>query len=276
MHMRLLACQIAVPAMRTAQERDRHNQRVADRIDARLERRQADLVALPELSGIDYSDAAFGSLATLAESLDGPSFEIYSALARRHATPICYGIARCSTGAYFITQVVVGSDGERIGYYDKIHLAQLGASRERESFVAGHELLLFEVAGLRIAPLICYDLRFPELWRRLCVSEGATLILHAVAFARDETYWSWHHFVIARALENQVYCLSLNRAGSDYGGSLWCPPWCDADAPPEVFGEGEELRLIEFDPHRVAAIRERYPLLRDRRTDYADLPVAGR
>jgi hypothetical protein len=78
---------------------------------------------------------------------------------------------------------------------------------------------------VRLGLLICYDIRFPEVSRALALLEGCDVLLHPSAFPKDQTYASWPLFVVTRAIENQVYVLSLSRAGAHFGGSLLCPPW---------------------------------------------------
>ena len=274
--MKLLACQIAVPAMTEAQERDDHLGGCADLVAAALGQAPADLVVLPELSAIDYSRSAFERLDRLAEDLAGPSYRTFAELARRHGTTLVYGFARrTEDGRYTICQAAVGPDGSLIGYFDKLHPAHYGASMEKDYFVAGQRLLVFEVAGLRVAPVICYDLRFPELWRRLALDEEVDLILHPVAFYRDLSAYSWRAFAIARALESQIYLLSLNRAGPDWGGSIFCPPWVDEAERETVLGTAEECRAFDVEPAVLATARRRIPYLRDRRRDYEALPTTG-
>ena len=134
-------------------------------------------------------------------------------------------------------------------------------------------LLVAEIAGIKVAPIICYDIRIPELSRALCRGLGAHLILHCGAYYTDESYYSWHHFVVTRALENQSYMLSLNRAGETYGSSVFCPPWVDETAEPARFGKTEDLRRFEIDPAEIARIRRSYSFLADTKDDYGALPV---
>lgn len=275
--LKLLACQIEIPAITTAAERDRHLEQVAERIRARLGRQRLDLVVLPELSSIDYARPAFERLDVLAEPLDGPSFQVMSRLARDCAVGVVYGIARRAGDGYRITQVAVGPDGALIGAFDKLHIAQYGASFEKEFFERGERLFLFELKGLKIAPIICYDIRIPELARTLALRHGAQLILHCGAYARDESFHSWHAFVVARAMENQVYVLSLNRAGADFGSSLFCGPWVDEATPAIGFPPAKEaMRLLEVDPTRIETVRQRYSFLADRLADYDALGSGAR
>ena len=275
---RLLACQLDVPPIVTARERDRNLEHTAHKIGQRLRETPADLVVLPELSSVVYSRSTFDSLDELAEPLDGPSFQVMRQVARDFGVAVVYGMPRRADGEYRISQVVVGSDGEIAGHFDKLHIAHYGASIEKEYFARGAHLHVFGHAGLRIAPIICYDIRIPELTRTLALEHGVQLILHCGAYARDESFYSWHHFVVSRAMENQVYLLSLNRAGADFGNSLFCGPWVDEAAPAVAFPQHEEAMLsLEVDPARIETVRRHYPFLADKLEDYGALgrPAAG-
>ena len=272
----LLACQIDIPEMTTAAERDQHLVRSAQKVDAGLSTSPVDIVVLPELSSIDYSRAAFACLDVLAEPLDGASFECWRAVARRHNTFVSYSFARKTDTAYFISIAVVNPDGELVGHYDKLHLAQYGASMEKEYFTRGDHLFTFDVKGLRLAPFICYDIRFPELARTLVLRHGVDIILHCGAYFRDPSFHTWHAFATTRAIENQVFFLSLNRAGADYGNSLFCYPWMDETFGPLHFQEHrEDFQWIEIDPRHLKEARETYAFLQDKRDTY-DRPCNGR
>lgn len=271
--MKILACQIRIPPMTDAGDKAAHVERVLAAISRRLAERRADLVVLPELSTIDYSQVAFARLDQLSEGLDGPSFAAFSRLAERHGVFVSFGMARSEDGAHYIAQVTVGPDGRCLGHYDKLHLAQFAVAEEKGWFTPGDHLHVFEVGGVRVAPVICYDFRFPELTRRLCVEHGVETILHPVAFARDGAFASWHRFAVCRAMENQVYLLSLNRAGPGFGASLWCPPGIDSEHRETVFPDAECFRYLDVEPDLIARLRREYPFRGDRRDDYRELPV---
>lgn len=272
--MRLLAAQITVPAVRTAAARDAHVAGICERLARELDARPADLVVLPELATIDYGLTSFADLALLAEPLDGPSARAFGALARRTGAWFAFGMPRADAeGGFRISQVFVGPDGAVRGHYDKLHLVGFGDIRETRYFETGGHLAVFDIAGLRVAPVICYDFRFSGLFDRLCRDLGVQLVLHPVAFARDDTFASWHAFAVARALEWQVHFLSLNRAGTNFGRSIYVPPWVDESVAPRVFGDGEEIVYLELDTATVARCRREHPLQADRRNDYRELPV---
>ena len=272
----ILACQIDVSATPDAAARDRHLDAVARKIRARLEKRVHDLVVLPELSSIEYSRANFDNLHVLAEPLVGPSFQKFSGLAREFGCVIVYGIARRGAGFYSISQVAVDGSDRPIGYFDKLHLAQYGASMEKEYFRRGDHLFIFRHRNVALAPIICYDIRMPELTRTLAVEHGVQLVLHCSAHARDESFYSWHHFSVCRAIENQIYFLSLNRAGDSYGDSLFCTPWVDENSPGIRFPRTvEEFKTIEMDTDLIGSVRREYSLLDDRMDDYSALVPLG-
>lgn len=272
--LRLLACQIAIPAMTTAHKRDAHLAASAERVSGALMRTPADLVVLPELSGIDYSRAAFDNLADLAEPLDGPSFACWRKLAIKHNCHVAYGFARKDGTNYFITHAVVSPGGSLLGHYDKIHLAHYGASMEKDYFRRGSQVFVFTLNGFTIAPIICYDIRFPELSRRLVIRNKVDLILHCGAYYRDESFASWHAFATTRALENQVFFLSLNRAGAKYGNSLFCWPWMDETRTPVCFPKHDEsLCHIDIDRKQLMSARRSFSFLADRLPDYGALKL---
>ena len=272
-NLRLLACQIDVPPMTRAEDRDAHLTRTTRLVSDALADKPADLVVLPELSSIDYSRPAFDALDDLAEPLEGPSFDAWARVAQAHDTHIVFGFARQQGGDRFISMGVAAPDGTCPGVYDKLHLCQYGASMEKEYFTRGDHVLTFKVNGLTCAPIICYDIRIPELSRSLTLTHGADLILHSGAYYRDESFATWHEFITARALENQLYLLSLNRAGTHFGGSAFCRPWMDETMPKLLFDpHAEDLRWFDVTASAIADARQGYTFLKDRLPDYDALP----
>lgn len=272
----LLACQIDIPPMTTAAERDAHLARSAAKVRAELAAAsgKVDLVVLPELSSIDYARDTFSRLGEMAEPADGASFQTWRTVAQEFGCHVSFGFARKGEGGPFISVGVVGPDGDLIGSYDKLHLAQYGASMEKEYFNRGDHLLVFEINGFRLAPIICYDIRIPELSRTLAVDHGVEVILHCGAYYRDESFATWHPFATTRALENQVFFLSLNRAGQTYGNSLFCWPWMDETVAPVRFDDtAETFRLITLDRATLEAARRDYTFLKDRLEDYGAVGV---
>ena len=247
---------------RNVYERNQNLETLSKKIECYLLDHQIDLVILPELCSIEYSRTAFNDLDLLAESLDGPSFQLWSRLAKKFNTHVAYSFPRRTSDGYQICAAVTGPDASLIGYYDKIHLAQYGHSMEKEFFQAGKQHFVFEINGFKLGMIICADIRIPEITRPLVVNFNADIILHLSTFSRDNSFFSWHHFAVTRALENQVYFLSLNRAGKEFGQSIFCPPWIDETSPPTLFDDHDE-QLLEFHVHRseLEQVRKQYSFL---------------
>lgn len=272
----ILACQVDVPIMTSVRERDQHLQRLGNAIASQLKSKPANIVVLPELSSVDYARATFDHLNLLAESLEGISFQMFREIAMEFKTTVAYGFPRKQGEQFYICQAVIGEDGELLGYYDKLHIAQFGTSMEKDYFLSGDHLLVLEHEDIRISPIICYDIRFPELCRNLAIDHGVQLILHCGAYYRDESFHSWHKFAVSRAMENQVYLLSLNRAGVHYGESIFCPPWVDESHPLESFSDHEEeFKYLVLDTQFVEQARKQYPFLKDRYSNYHQIPLLG-
>jgi len=269
--LRLLACQVAIPDVGSVGDRNRHVASVCERISNYLaESGPVDLIVLPELCTITYSREAFEMLDDLAEPLDGPSVTRFAELARAESAMVVFGMARRTDTGFRISQVILGETGKVVSCYDKMHLCQYGASCEKEFFERGEKMAIVGLKGWKIAPLICYDIRIPEMTRALVLEHHADLLLHCGAYFRDESFATWHSFVTTRAMENQTYLLSLNRAGSDYGESLFCSPWMDEKHPAVAFAEhAEQFRIFELDPDLPAEMRSMYTLLKDRQPKYS-------
>ena len=268
----VLACQIAVPETRTRSQLEQHADLLVEKLAAQLADRPADLVVLPELSTVEYSRESFEQLPQLAENLEGPCVRKFRQLAIESGATVVMGMPRTEEGRFYISQVVLDPAGEVVGCYDKLHICQYGASMEKEFYDRGHNLCVFEVNGLRFAPIICYDIRIPELSRTLVLRHDVDCILHCGAYFRDESFATWHAFAIARAMENQVYLLGLNRAGRDYGESIFCPPWMDEKHPATIFdARDEDFRYLDVETARIAQVRRDYTFLLDRLEDYSTL-----
>ena len=167
----LLACQIEIPVTESAAARDRHLAESAAKVRDQLNRRNMDLVVLPELSSIDYSRAAFDRLDEISEPLQGASFAVWREVAMEFGVHVSYSFARKGQSGTFISIAVVGPDGALVGHYDKLHLCQYGASMEKEYFVGGDHIFTFKVNGPD--DLADHMLRYPHSRTRADVDPEA-------------------------------------------------------------------------------------------------------
>jgi predicted amidohydrolase len=197
--------------------------------------RGARLIALPEVfnwRGKRVEQAA------AAEALDGESLGLMSRLARELKIHIVAGSITESAGdssRAYNTSVLLGPDGARIAVYRKIHLFDVDLPgrvtvRESDSKLSGADVVCSETSLGAMGLSICYDLRFPELYRRLAFS-GARIIMVPSAFTFPTGEAHWEALVRARAIENQAYVIAPAQFGpnvygySDYGNSLIVDPW---------------------------------------------------
>mmetsp|Transcript_34669 Transcript_34669/g.83888 ORF Transcript_34669/g.83888 Transcript_34669/m.83888 type:complete len:312 (-) Transcript_34669:167-1102(-) len=243
------------------------------------------LYVLPELSANGYSDAVLATLESEAEDAEtGRITTYFRELAREVDAYICYGFLRkqgnmdCSprngaTPRYTICQAVVDPRGKLILAYNKMHLCDMGdCSEVAYGLSRGDTPGVFECDGVRVGLTVCYDIRFPELFRKLAWEEECTLILHPAAFIRDATFATYHQFTVARAVENGVYLLSVNYAGEKFGESNAVPPWIGP--VPGLSGKklqkvtldcSEDVLSLIVEPDVLKAVWTSYPYRRDSR-----------
>ncbi len=233
----------------------------------------ADLVALPEKWNLLASGE---EIVAGAEDLDGPSLAAARSWARELGIHLLAGsIAERgdaeSSGRAFNTSVLIGPDGADLAVYRKIHMFDVEAGgveyRESEHEQAGSEIVSAPVDGLDLGLSVCYDLRFPELYRILAV-RGARLIAVPSAFTAATGRDHWEVLLRARAIENQVFVIAPDQVGeapphySSHGRSAIVDPWgvVLAAAP-----DGECFVAAELDLAGQEQIRERLPSLAARR-----------
>jgi len=266
--LRVMLLQLQMPNVNTASEKLSSIERICAIIKASP---GADLYVLPELAVVGYTENAFAALEVLAEdefSNDSMCRVKFASLARELQAFICYGVPGklSQKNNYAIRQIVLDENGEVVMSYDKCHPCDYGDCAETRFFSPGSTLGYFDCKGFRIGCLICSDMRYTELARTLAVDHECDIILHPVAFKRDCSFPSFRPFVIARALENQVYWASVNYAGEDFGGSMWCPPWVDDDSMIlEQFGLKEEVRIFTAKKDVITQARADFPFRRLRK-----------
>ncbi|MFF2473636.1 carbon-nitrogen family hydrolase [Streptomyces sp. NPDC058066] len=224
----------------------------------------ADLVVLPEL----WTTGAFAyeAFAAEAEPLAGPTYEAMAKAASDAGVWLHAGTIpeRDPDGPLYNTALVFSPDGELAAAYRKIH--RFGFDKgEAVLMGAGEELVTVRLPETVLGVTTCYDLRFPELYRGLVDRGAETLLVSAGWPDRRRAHWTL--LAQARAVENQAYVLACGTAGThagvpQAGHSVVVDPWGQIVAEA---GAGEEVLTVEFDAAGVAATRERFPALKDRR-----------
>ena len=235
-------------------------ERVARAADLVRDQRGADLVVLPELW--PQGGFAYRTWAELAEPLDGPTVAALQVAAADLGAQVHMGsfVERTADGRLHNTSVLLAADGSIETVYRKIHLFGFGEG-EPALMTAGTDVVTAGPYGLAT----CYDLRFPELFRRL-VDGGAEVVLLVSAWPAKRAE-HWRVLTRARAIEDQVFVVGCNGAGGHAGVRL-AGRSVVVDPRGGVLaeaGETAEVLTVDIDLAEVKAWREAFPALADRR-----------
>ena len=220
--------------------------------------RNREFILLPELFAIGFRHTDYSKL---GPGIPGPTSEFIEELAEEQSAYVAgTGIERAGE-KWFNTLVMASPEGRIIAHYRKVHPFQ----EEKDTFLGGDHLAMVEAGGMKIGLQICYDVRFPEVSRRLAL-EGAELMIFPAAFP-DPRSAHWDSLVQARAIENQVYVAAANRVGpafdnkTYFGHSHLVDPWgvrllrLDSD---------EGVKTTTGDTAMIPSVREQITCYQDR------------
>ncbi|WP_019995775.1 carbon-nitrogen hydrolase family protein [Aureimonas ureilytica] len=245
----------------------------------------AHYVQTPEMTGILCRDkTVFRAHLKPAEA--DPVVAAARALARRHAITLHLGSTAVEApgGMAANRAFLIGPDGETITTYDKIHMFDVdldkGESwRESATYQPGTEANVADIAvgegTARLGFAVCYDMRFPELFRAEALA-GAGILTAPAAFTRQTGEAHWHILLRARAIENNCFMLAAAQGGlhedgrETFGHSIAIDPWGRVLA--EITGDEPGVVVTEIDTARVAEIRAKIPNLKNRRRFEAPAP----
>lgn len=253
--MKILACQLDI----IWEDRDANHQRVREML-AQANPSPGDMLVLPEMFASGFSL----DVAKIADNPSGATQAFLAELARRHRIYIVGGIVmRADDGRGRNQAIVVGPDGAEIVRYHKIHPFSFGGETDRYS--AGDHVVTFAWGDFVVAPFICYDLRFPEIFRH-AIHVGANLFVIIANWPTARLH-HWTTLLTARAIENQSYVAGVNRCGRDpnveYPGRGMI-----VDPRGQILAQagGEECVIsASLNLNDLNAYRAQFPALRDRR-----------
>lgn len=224
--------------------------------------RGARLVVLPEMC-----TSGFTMNLDFAESLEGEQVNRLKSIARSSAVWLVAGVPTRDdeNGAERVARnsaLVIDPAGRIVSIYHKQRL--FAYADEQRSYRTGDAPVTVDIEGVRVSPFICYDLRFPELFRRVAPETDLILVIASWPAAR-RTHWDV--LLRARAIENQCYVIGVNRVGEGGslaydGGSVAFDPW--GTAVERSFEEGSGIGIVQVQPAEVERIRAAYPFLADR------------
>jgi len=264
--MRVAVCQL------NSRDDRAHNLAVARDLLERAASAGADLAVLPEY--VDY--LGLGDGAPKPEGIDGEFAEFFATAARELGIWVHAGSFH-EVGPdeqhTFNTSLIFDPRGSLIAIYRKIHLYDVEIAgrvsyQESRSVAPGAETVVAEVGGVRTGLSICYDLRFPELYRRLAVEGEARILVVPAAFMMHTGRDHWEVLLRARAIENQCYVVAAGQIGDHeprrtcFGRSMIIDPWGTVLAQaPDAVG----IVTADLDLARLEQIRSELPSLANRR-----------
>lgn len=219
-------------------------------------------MVLPELC-----DTGFTMNSAMAADDDSRAWA--SGVARHHGIWLISGLAVRHERGVSNCAVVHDPRGEEAAIYRKAFL--FTPAGEREHYVAGDTAVTVDCGGIRVAPVICYDLRFPELWRRAAL-DGAQCFA-CIASWPSVRQRHWDALLLARAIENQAYVIASNRTGTDpnatyTGGSAIIGPLGEVLAHA---GSGPGTASADIDAAAAMQWRAKFPALADARSNIGTL-----
>ena len=221
----------------------------------------ARLVVLPEMCTTGFTMEP----ERWAEAIDGPSFARLSTIAAIHDVWLMAGIAMRADAGYENVAAVFDPEGSLVATYAKQRLFTF--ADEDDHYLAGNVPAVIEMDGVRVSPFVCYDLRFPELFRAAAPWSDLIVVIANWPAARRA---HWNALLPARAIENLAYVAGVNRTGIaggiQYdGGSTAYDPW---GLPAAQRMAVASPSVVDVSVARVASIRADYPFLDDL-TDHA-------
>jgi omega-amidase len=242
------------------------NLRKVESFLSRAKERGADLVVFPEMVDTGYTMSAIRTHAASWAEGFVPGLQ---RLAQSLSLAVVCGVSEKVGETIYNSQIVLDAAGQLVTSYRKTHLFAAPPIEEQLCFSPGKCLADFAFRDLRFGLSICYDLRFPEVYRKLALEHkvNAFVISSAWPFPRVEHFRT---LAVARAIENQSYVIAANRVGTDEG--VTC---CGSSAIIDPYGvivaaasvDREELILAELSADVISSVRSRMGVFADRRTD---------
>lgn len=221
------------------------------------------MIVLPEMALTGFSM----NVSRVAETSDRESETAFANLARDHQSWVVGGlVTRADDGRGRNEAVVLNPAGDIAGRYAKMH--PFSYTGEQEHYASGDDPVVVDCGGLKVAPIVCYDLRFPEIFRT-AVKRGAEVFV-VIACWLEDRHAHWPVLLQARAIENQAWVIGVNRIGRDpkhryLGGSCIIDPAGNITAEA---GDDETAVSGSIDYERLRTIRTTFPALRDLRADW--------
>jgi deaminated glutathione amidase len=245
------------------------NLKLAAELIAEARDKSARAIAFPEFA-MAYSPSTQSAeeLTGLAETLDGNFTTKIKASARQHAIDVLITVYEtCPVpNRVYDTALWIDSQGDIRAVYRKLHLYDALGFRESDKFLAGSSIEKpFQFEAAKIGLMICYDIRFPEVSRILSVLGAELLVIPSAWVHGIMKEEHWQTLIKARAIENGIYVIAPDQIGNIYTGrSMVVNPFGTVLLD---MGNKEGMEVVELEKSDIIKVREKLPLLKNRRTD---------
>lgn len=280
MSMNKTKVKVGLVQMTCTDDVDANLQKAIDKIRG-LAKQGAQIVCLQELfKSLYFCQSEDHEQFKLAESIPGPTTELFQGLAKELAVVIVASLfERRTAGLYHNTTVVIDADGSYLGKYRKMHIPDDPHYYEKFYFTPGDlGYQVFETRYAKLGVLICWDQWYPEA-ARLTALQGAEIIFYPTAIgwlAEEEEregqkqFKAWKAVQVGHAVANETFVVTPNRVGSEgdiqfWGGSFVVDPF--GETLFQASHDKEETEVVELDMSSIETTRQYWPFLRDRRID---------
>ena len=226
-----------------------------------------DIIVLPEMFNCPYDISYFSEF---SEKEGEETWMFLSQIAKKNNTYIVGGsIPENNNNKIYNTCYIFDKHGKQIGKYRKTHLFDIDVENgqyfcESDVLSPGNHTEIVSIEGIDIGILICYDIRFPEISRKL-TNDGAKIIIVPAAFNMTTGPLHWELLFRARALDNQIFLIAASQARNhssnyiSYGNSLICDPWGKVL---QRISEKEEILSSKINLSEIDKVRNQIPVLR--------------
>ena len=219
-----------------------------------------EFIVLPELFAIGFR---YDDYKTKGPGVPGPTSQFIESIAEEHSAYVVGTGLESTESKFYNTLTLATPEGKTLGTYRKMHPFQ----SERDVFDGGKKIVLFDLPGIKVGVEICYDIRFPEVTRKLAL-EGAELVLIPAAFP-DPRAAHWDNLVLARAIENQLFVAAANRVGVAFDNKMYfghsqvVDPWgvrlTRMNSERQIFTTVANTDMIEFVREQITCYADKAP-----------------
>ncbi len=250
---------VALVQLDIAWEDRQRNYEKAEFFAQRASAEKCDIMVLPEMFNTGFSM----DLSAIADEGIGETTSVLSGMAKNYGINLIAGFPIKSPAEQKGRNMAVAFDkqGMLLSTYTKMHPFSLIG--EHEYYIAGDTIALFDIDGVSASMFICYDLRFPEIFRKVARQAQLIFVIANWSSSRKE---HWKTLLRARAIENQCFIIGVNRTGTDGNGIHYSGGSCVIGPQGNILcsgDDGAEYIACKFDPAEVLSARSQFPFLKD-------------